>query len=570
MDSFVKGMKKGVKDVGKIVKKGVKEVERSSIVKGVKRLEKSVEKSVRDRIQKKSDASAPSPTPDRTSSPLAPADSGFAPDIPVVPYTAEEVAAASSPDVARSGETSGSYSPEHPPAIEPSPGGKSLVPPLVYDEATKYDKQYFDNWMAQLKAALEPVLPPKNYFETHLPAYLTSLEAMQDMLQVKQAADQQLDALNKRTEPPVTPAEKEAAEKAVADAGTALHNALQVGADVVTNAIFVPTGDSPCPELVQIIQADYETKFADIHATWVQYRVMQLYTSTRAAQWCEQQQAQGTKQLLDLLNNQIPWLIESLQAGGCLDYGRAMQIFHQLQPHVLISGQKEPVLVRLAMAVALQHSTPIAVFDQPNVFVDPVQRYVHYEQAYLFGELDPAFPQFTTWELRMAVDSDATEEQLGWGRESLRNYRPDHVYSNDPQWRYCRIVRTDVAYTNPDWTSSPHTYDQIVRIRIPLLRLLWIRGLLTPRASSISRDSCLVAANAVHERGMDALPARHLGFPRGVSASLDMLRKYRNCVILLTFGRFDCFEVHCSHSSWISSAISSVNVACLDGRHRDG
>ena len=36
-------------------------------------------------------------------------------------------------------------------------------------------------------------------------------------------------------------------------------------------------------------------------------------------------------------------------------------------------------------------------------YVDPVARYLHYEHAYLAGELDPAFPVLTTFEIAHAM-----------------------------------------------------------------------------------------------------------------------------------------------------------------------
>jgi len=119
-------------------------------------------------------------------------------------------------------------------------------------------------------------------------------------------------------------------------------------------------------------------------------------------------------------------------------------------------------LQKLALAVALELCSPLKLFDSASKFVDPMQRYVHYEQAYLYGELDPAFEHFQVWEMRNIVNCDATDEELGWGRQCLMNYRPDIVNSDDPTWRYCAIVRTDVAYKNPDWYKNPHSYDQIL------------------------------------------------------------------------------------------------------------
>ena len=46
----------------------------------------------------------------------------------------------------------------------------------------------------------------------------------------------------------------------------------------------------------------------------------------------------------------------------------------------------------------------------------------------------------------MVVDCDAPDDMLAWGREMLRNYRPDHIYHADYGWRYSATVKTEVPY----------------------------------------------------------------------------------------------------------------------------
>ena len=60
------------------------------------------------------------------------------------------------------------------------------------------------------------------------------------------------------------------------------------------------------------------------------------------------------------------------------------------------------------------------------------------------------------------MDSNATEGQLKWGREHLKRYRPDQATMPDMAWRYAVAVRTDVGYRQPNWTSQPKTYQQMV------------------------------------------------------------------------------------------------------------
>jgi hypothetical protein len=98
--------------------------------------------------------------------------------------------------------------------------------------------------------------------------------------------------------------------------------------------------------------------------------------------------------------------------------------------------------------------------------VDPVKRYLHYEKAYQEGELDAAFKNFSVWEYRMVVDCDAPDHILAWGREMLRNYRPDHIYNPDYGWRYSATVRTEVPYGSQnvkDDLPSLQQYQNIVK-----------------------------------------------------------------------------------------------------------
>ena len=130
-------------------------------------------------------------------------------------------------------------------------------------------------------------------------------------------------------------------------------------------------------------------------------------------------------------------------------YGRAMEIYTAIQEASDKAG--EGVLQRLALAVSLEHAVPMnqanptARTDAPDT-IDPVKRYLHYEKAYLDGELDPAFERLSAWELRMVVNGDEPDETLAWGREMLRNFRPDHIFNTDEGWRYVSIVSTDVKY----------------------------------------------------------------------------------------------------------------------------
>jgi hypothetical protein len=161
---------------------------------------------------------------------------------------------------------------------------------------------------------------------------------------------------------------------------------------------------------------------------------------------------------------------QMLEAGGAKfgKYGEAMQIYMAIQK--ASPKAADGLFQRLALATSLEHAVPIKQSNAQEqshapATVDPVKRYLHYEKAYLDGELDPAFKDFTAWEYRMVVNCDAPDEILSWGREMLRNYRPDHIHNPDYGWRYSATVRTEVPYGSQNVKNdlpSLHQYQNII------------------------------------------------------------------------------------------------------------
>jgi len=167
------------------------------------------------------------------------------------------------------------------------------------------------------------------------------------------------------------------------------------------------------------------------------------------------QQGRAQYKLVDQMLADDNLLIQMAVADGARDgnYGQAMKIYNDIQRATTKAG-KGP-LQRLALAVALEHAVPVAQrsaeaqVDAPAT-VDPLKRYLHFEKAYLDGELDPAFSGLTVWDYRMVVNGEEPEEILSWGRQMLRNYRPDHITTADYRWRYVGVVRTDIQYGSQD------------------------------------------------------------------------------------------------------------------------
>lgn len=166
---------------------------------------------------------------------------------------------------------------------------------------------------------------------------------------------------------------------------------------------------------------------------------------------------QGKKQeklIEDLLaNDELMLQIATGDGASGGKIGRAMAIYSAIQE--ASPKAATGTLQRLALAISLEHAEPIgqrsatAKTDAPQ-HVDPVNRYLSYERALLNHELDPGFKDLSVWDLRMVVDGEEPDEIAAWGREMLRNYRPDHITTDDYRWRYVALVRTDVRYGSQD------------------------------------------------------------------------------------------------------------------------
>jgi len=167
------------------------------------------------------------------------------------------------------------------------------------------------------------------------------------------------------------------------------------------------------------------------------------------------QQGKEQEELIEKMLDADDLLVQMLVADGAKGgkYGEAMQIYSDIWK--ASDKVAEGPLRKLALAISLEHAVPItqrnavAKTDAPAT-VDPVKRYLNYENALLAGELDPAFKDLSVWDYRMVVDGEEPDEVLTWGREMLRNYRPDHIATSDYRWRYVAAVRSDIPYGSQD------------------------------------------------------------------------------------------------------------------------
>jgi hypothetical protein len=188
----------------------------------------------------------------------------------------------------------------------------------------------------------------------------------------------------------------------------------------------------------------------------VTYTVLTQGTAQGLADWCEASPEQADQLMTALKDTALLRLF--LQSGGARNgkYGPAIQAYRRLTQSSNVAHHA--FLHDLALATSLELADPYDLFNQRGK-TDIVLRYTHYEQAYLLGELDPLFGMLNVWELRQVVNSDATEDELSWGRRSLEAYRPDICLWSDEQWSYCEVVKTDVAYKDPEYVLSIGSID---------------------------------------------------------------------------------------------------------------
>ncbi len=190
-----------------------------------------------------------------------------------------------------------------------------------------------------------------------------------------------------------------------------------------------------------------------LDAQLVKYVVLLEATPRGLAEFAQQGEEQ--ERLIERMLADADLMKQMLVADGAKDgkYGRAMEIYTAIRKASWKA--RDGVLQRLALGISLEHAVPVGQrnaksrTDAPAT-VDPVKRYIHFEKAYLGGELDSEFKGLGVWDYRMVVDGYAPDETLAWGREMLRNYRPDHISTFDYRWRYVGAVRTEVRYGSQD------------------------------------------------------------------------------------------------------------------------
>lgn len=167
------------------------------------------------------------------------------------------------------------------------------------------------------------------------------------------------------------------------------------------------------------------------------------------------QKGTAQEKLIEQLFADEALMRQVLEAGGANGgaYGNMMEIYTAILAKSEKARERGTIFQRLALGTAIHmpwKGEPEAgvhgIVHRTQYDIDQVERYLYYEKAHLAGELDPAFPNFNTWECRFITDSEYSNEDLTWIRNMLRVYRPDHITTKDEKWRYVRFIKDDVPY----------------------------------------------------------------------------------------------------------------------------
>lgn len=325
----------------------------------------------------------------------------------------------------------------------------------------KYSQKYFEERIATLQAEIKEHLPPKDRLAGNLFLPLVAgIETAVDGLEVANDLKKKLETAKRKhsDDAPLL----EDCEQVLKDSKAALEQFNEAA----TNAGLAIVQDS---SLV--------LNLFDVRDQLLECTVLVQGTPKKLSEWVvESPNAHG--KLLDAFlggqrvtnhssNSDGLSLIEAFfNAGGPShgNYGPALVLYDQLQSEIAASDdmQDSDLVQRLALAVALELATPIPIFHDETKVVDPIERFRHYAKLAdpKDNALDVAFYGLSVWELRKVVDSNATEQDLQWGRDFLQNYRPDQITMADQKWRYVASVRTDVSYRHPDHEFN--TYQELI------------------------------------------------------------------------------------------------------------
>jgi hypothetical protein len=218
-------------------------------------------------------------------------------------------------------------------------------------------------------------------------------------------------------------------------------------------ALELATKNALAPSKAVMAELEKFLKSDKLDAKLVKFNVIAQATPRGLAEFAQMGKEQEA--LVEKLLADDDLMKRMLSTGGASAgrYGQAMQIYTDIQK--ASPRAKDGILQRFALGTSLEQAVPVAQRNAADVTngpatVDPVKRYLHYEKAFLAGELDPGFKDLSTWDCRYVGNGDEPDDVLIWGREMLRNYNPDQIETSDYRWRYVESVKTDVKYGSQD------------------------------------------------------------------------------------------------------------------------
>jgi len=197
--------------------------------------------------------------------------------------------------------------------------------------------------------------------------------------------------------------------------------------------------ESKMMESARALLADYGTFLGSdaLDGKLIRIAILTHGTPRRLAEFAQLGKAEEA--LLDKLFADEALMKQIVVAEGALggNYGKAMQIYTAILEKSERAREVGTIFQRLALGTSIALSCN-----------DPVERYQHYEKAFLDGELDPAFKDMTPWLCRFITVGERALNDLAWMRKAMRNYRPDHIRTSDTHWRYVRLVKSDMPYNS--------------------------------------------------------------------------------------------------------------------------
>ncbi|MFZ9937329.1 MAG: hypothetical protein ACO3JG_09765, partial [Luteolibacter sp.] len=197
----------------------------------------------------------------------------------------------------------------------------------------------------------------------------------------------------------------------------------------------------------RVVLKDIETFLANEkeQAAMAKFALLSHATPERLAAFA--QQGEEEKALIDKLLNDDKLVLQVMTMEGATggNYGQAMRNYTAI--HKATERSHEGFLQVWALAASLQYTDETYVYPDVPAADSLVKYYLNYLKAYDDGVLDPAFAELggTGWDYRFVFPDSYTLEDIDWIRKVIRNYRPD-LTRLDYDWRYCRIVKSDVPY----------------------------------------------------------------------------------------------------------------------------